>query len=162
MLFVCTVSHAWYCTCCTAVSSSWALSLPVLGHSRGTQCPLPGIYMHAMLKCISSAGVSAAGSVQRKPDREAFLAALQGHAQWPALNASGFLETFDYFGANARGLASTGAMYSGLLHDSVFVPCPRGRSAEQFRIWEALEAGASPSWWLVCGTLIAPEPLFDS
>lgn len=76
------------------------------------------------------------GSVQRKPDRDAFLAALQDHAEWPALNASGFLETFDFFNANAAGLASTSAMYSGLLYDSCFVPCPRGRSAEQFRIWE--------------------------
>lgn len=99
--------------------------------------------MHRMACSISTRATSA-GSVQRKPDRQAFLASLQGHAQWPALNASGYLETFDYFGANARGLASTGAMYSGLLHDSVFVPCPRGRSAEQFRIWEALEAGATP------------------
>ncbi|KAK9832609.1 hypothetical protein WJX81_003413 [Elliptochloris bilobata] len=84
------------------------------------------------------------GSVQRKPDREAFLAALRSHARWPELNASGYLETFDFFNANQNGLASTGAMYTGLLHDSVFVPCPRGRSAEQFRIWEALESGAMP------------------
>ncbi len=96
------------------------------------------------IACILDTMSSATGSVQRKPDREAFLAALRGHAQWPALNASGHLETFDFFGANAAGLAATGAMYSGLLHDSAFVPCPRGRSAEQFRIWEALEAGATP------------------
>lgn len=106
------------------------------------------------MACTVSAWAPAAGSVQRKPDREAFLAALQGHAQWPALNASGFLETFDYFGANAAGLAATGAMYSGLLHDSVFVPCPRGRSAEQFRIWEALEAGATPV--VVAGEFCTP------
>jgi len=54
------------------------------------------------------------------------------------LNASGFLETYDWFGADAGGVAAAAAMYTGLLHDSAFVPCPAGRSAEQFRIWEAL------------------------
>lgn len=106
------------------------------------------------MTCTLSTWAHATGSVQRKPDRQAFLAALQGHAQWPALNASGYLETFDFFGANAHGLASTGAMYSGLLHDSVYVPCPRGRSAEQFRVWEALEAGATPV--VVAGAFCTP------
>jgi len=34
--------------------------------------------------------------------------------------------------------------YAELMQDSIFVPCPRGRALDTFRIYEALESGAIP------------------
>jgi hypothetical protein len=141
-----------FASCCGAnrlLRPPWLM--PGRGRARGAQGAavawLPLGYGHLLLP--GAAGLRApasarrllwswAGSVGRKPQREAFLGALRAHAAWPALNASGFLETYDWFGADAGGVAAAAAMYTGLLHDSAFVPCPAGRSAEQFRIWEAL------------------------
>lgn len=38
----------------------------------------------------------------------------------------------------------TPAKYAAIMQDSVFVLCPKGHSVEQFRLYEAIEAGAIP------------------
>jgi hypothetical protein len=42
------------------------------------------------------------------------------------------------------GAALAPLAYTALLLDSRLAPCPNGGSAEQFRVWEALAAGAVP------------------
>jgi len=51
---------------------------------------------------------------------------------------------FKYFETFGESQMATPLRYSQTLYNSKFIPCPRGGSAEQFRIWECFEAGCIP------------------
>jgi hypothetical protein len=66
---------------------------------------------------------------------------LQGAPDAAALLAAGRLNVFTQWqGAGALAPAA----YTALLLESRVAPCPAGGSAEQFRVWESLLAGAVP------------------
>jgi len=56
---------------------------------------------------------------------------------------AGKLRVYGQFMDAASGMMG-GVQYSSWLYESRLAPCPNGGSAEQFRVWEALEAGAVP------------------
>ena len=91
------------------------------------------------------------GSTGGKPERAQMLQSVEGHSRAADIQAMGFVRIFEKFagGFNA-GVVSTGgpdsmdAMeYTMLMHQTQFVPIPAGNSPEQFRLWEALEAGGA-------------------
>ena len=83
------------------------------------------------------------GSTDNKPEREAMLAALDAHSRAADIKARGVFRRFSGFAGVPGG--SQGAMgaweYTLLMHQTQFAPVPAGGSPEQFRIWEAFEAG---------------------
>ena len=83
------------------------------------------------------------GSVGGKHERAEMLAALDAHPRGAGIKAAGFLSHFDQFaGADSEPAESLSAWeYTMLMHQTQFVPVPAGQSAEQFRLWEAFEAG---------------------
>ena len=86
-----------------------------------------------------------AGSRGGKPARAQFLEGLaqqQPASAAAALRASGRLHVFEEF--MQAGWALGPLQYSAWLYESRVAPCPPGGSPEQFRVWEALEAGAVP------------------
>lgn len=82
-----------------------------------------------------------AGSTAGKPRRIAFLEGLRRYAG-ADLFSLGLLHTYGDFYDPAATLRP--AEYSAWLFLSRLAPCPDGGSAEQFRVWEALGAGAVP------------------
>ena len=82
-----------------------------------------------------------AGSTAGKPERGELVAGLQGAPDAAALLAAGRLNVFTQW--QGAGALAPGA-YTALLLESRVVPCPAGGSAEQFRVWESLLAGAVP------------------
>jgi len=82
-----------------------------------------------------------AGSTAGKPRRIAFLEGLRRYTQADLLSF-GLLHTYDDFYDPQATLRP--AEYSAWLFLSRLAPCPDGGSAEQFRVWEALSAGAVP------------------
>lgn len=83
-----------------------------------------------------------AGSVAGRPEREHMIQSLQAN---PAVARMGWLHKFGEFNHKLGGGDHLGSTeYSRLLYESKVVPCPAGHSPDQFRIYEALEAGAVP------------------
>ena len=91
------------------------------------------------------------GSMEGKPERAEMLQAVEAHSRAADIQAMGFLRIFKWFaGGFSDGAASTGGpdamdamQYTMLMHQTQFVPVPAGNSPEQFRLWEALEAGGA-------------------
>lgn len=86
------------------------------------------------------------GSTDGKPERGEMLAALDAHSQAADIKGMGLLRRFSgYAGAPSGSPDSMSAWeYTLLLHQTQFAPVPAGGSPEQFRLWEALEAGEGP------------------
>jgi len=82
-----------------------------------------------------------AGSTQGKPRRMEFLEGVRRYTQVNLLRV-GRLHTYEGFYDPTAVLRPS--MYSAWLHQSRVAPCPDGGSAEQFRVYEALAAGAVP------------------
>ena len=87
-----------------------------------------------------------AGSTGSKPERSLMLEALKAHKaaqhilQWGSLHPFG-----SYAGRPVRSQDSMDNWeYSMLMQKTQFIPLPAGISPEQFRIWEAFEAGEVP------------------
>lgn len=84
-----------------------------------------------------------AGSTGSKPERSEMLEALNTHLSATRVLKLGALHTFNSYAG--RPVGSQDSMnvweYTILLQDTQFLPIPAGISAEQFRIWEAFEAG---------------------
>ena len=84
-----------------------------------------------------------AGSTGSKPERTEMLEALKTHPLAERILGLGALHAFNSYAG--RPVVSQGSMnvweYSILMQKTQFVPVPAGISAEQFRIWEAFEAG---------------------
>ena len=95
------------------------------------------------------------GSVgMNRPQRPRMVQGLQ--AARPYLLSLGKLLVFEDF---AGAEAMLPLEYSATLYDSVFLPIPSGHSAEQYRIWEAFEAGCIPiflSGQMSPGSVLAP------
>ena len=85
------------------------------------------------------------GSTGGKHERAEMLAALDAHPRGADIRAAGFLRHFGQFvGADvepAEPESLSAWEYTMLMHQTQFVPVPAGQSAEQFRLWEAFEAG---------------------
>jgi hypothetical protein len=81
------------------------------------------------------------GSTLGKPRRREFLEGLQRYERTDLLR-SGRLHVFKDFYDAAAVLRPS--VYSAWLYQSRVAPCPDGGSAEQFRVYEALTAGAVP------------------
>ena len=82
-----------------------------------------------------------AGSKDGKWARDYFLRGLDAFPQREALLAAGRLHVYLKF---MDGGMMKPIKYSSWLYESRVAPCPNGGSAEQFRVWEALLAGAIP------------------
>ncbi len=82
-----------------------------------------------------------AGSKDGKWARDYFLRGLEAFPQREALMAAGRLHVYLKF---MDGGMMKPITYSSWLYQSRLAPCPNGGSAEQFRVWEALLAGAIP------------------
>jgi len=78
-----------------------------------------------------------AGSVDSKPERQLLLKTVRQHPSFEL--AAGAFHVFGRFNQSGQMLHS--ARYTQLLHNTQFLPCPAGGSAEQFRLWEGLAAG---------------------
>ncbi|CAL8465799.1 g5335 [Coccomyxa elongata] len=87
-----------------------------------------------------------AGDIGGKPERAEMMRALDEHASAAQIIERGVLRPFRGYAGRPGG--SSAAMnvweYSMLMRRTKFVPAPAGVSAEQFRIWEAFEAGCIP------------------
>ena len=72
--------------------------------------------------------------------------AIEGSARSAELLALGRLIKFDKFAGNDE--AAKGSLnkweYTITMYDTQFMPIPSGISPEQYRLWEALEAGCIP------------------
>ncbi len=80
------------------------------------------------------------GSVgMSRPQRPRMVEGLQGAPSH--IIESGKLHVFENF---AGAEAMLPLEYSSTLYDSVFLPLPAGHSADQYRLWEAFEAGCVP------------------
>ena len=83
------------------------------------------------------------GSTGSKPERAEMLEALHNHPSIAHVLQLGTLQAFNSYAG--RPIGSQDSMnvweYTILLQDTQFLPLPAGISAEQFRIWEAFEAG---------------------
>ena len=110
------------------------------------------------------------GSTEGKPERIEMLEALDAHSRAADIKAMGFLRPFQYFAGGwgtggAVALGGPDAMgaleYTLLMHQTQFVPAPAGNSPEQFRIWEAFEAGdGQATTWHAChAAWLRPWPL---
>ncbi len=82
-----------------------------------------------------------AGSKDGKWARDYFLRGLEEFRDKDALMASGRLHVYLKF---MDGGMMKPIKYSSWLFESRVAPCPNGGSAEQFRVWESLLAGAIP------------------
>jgi hypothetical protein len=94
-----------------------------------------------------------AGSTGSKPERSEMLEALNNHASTARITQLGALHTFNSYAGRPIGSQDSMTVweYSVLLHNTQFLPVPAGISAEQFRVWEAFEAGrtlAKAHFWL--------------
>lgn len=94
-----------------------------------------------------------AGSTGSKPERSEMLQALESHNATSQVKALGVLQSFSSYAG--RPVGSQGSLnnweYSILMQKTQFLPIPAGISAEQFRVWEAFEAGnflASDMLWV--------------
>lgn len=88
-----------------------------------------------------------AGSLPGKNERYDMVRALEGSPRADALLALGRLTKLDmmFAGADEKVEGSMGKwQYSITMHSTQFVPLPSGVSPEQYRLWEALEAGCIP------------------
>ena len=98
------------------------------------------------------------GSTEGKPERAEMLEALDAHSRAADIQAMGFLRHFRVIcrrvgrrGCSTGGPDAMGAMeYTLLMHQTQFVPIPAGNSPEQFRLWEAFEAGEGCGQHLPC------------
>lgn len=83
------------------------------------------------------------GSTGSKPERPLMLAALKSHKSAEQLMEWGNLHSFNSYAG--RPVGSQDSLntweYSMLMQQTQFLPLPAGISAEQFRVWEAFEAG---------------------
>jgi hypothetical protein len=82
-----------------------------------------------------------AGSKDGKWARDYFLKGLEASPHREALMAAGRLHVYLKF---MDGGMMKPIKYSSWLFESRVAPCPNGGSAEQFRVWESLLAGAIP------------------
>jgi hypothetical protein len=82
-----------------------------------------------------------AGSREGKWARDYFLKGLEDSPHRQAIMDAGRLHVYRQF---MDGGMMKPAVYSAWLYESRVAPCPNGGSAEQFRVWEALLAGAIP------------------
>ena len=89
-----------------------------------------------------------AGSTGLKPERSEMLSALKNHLAASVMSL-GVLHMFDTYAG--RPFVAQGSMdvweYSILMQNTQFLPVPAGISAEQFRIWEAFDAGKHLDVW---------------
>lgn len=87
-----------------------------------------------------------AGDILGKPERIEMLQALEQHASSAQIMQRGVLQSFSGYAGKpsggSQGTANTWE-YSMTMRRTQFVPVPAGMSPEQFRIWEAFEAGES-------------------
>jgi len=87
-----------------------------------------------------------AGDTLGKPERTDMLQALEQHASSAQIMQGGVLQSFSGYAGKpsggSQGTANTWE-YSMMMRRTQFVPVPAGMSPEQFRIWEAFEAGES-------------------
>lgn len=84
-----------------------------------------------------------AGSTGNKPERAEMLNALASDSRSAEIMSWGVLKQFGIYAGRPGGHAEAvnAWEYSMLMYQTQFVPVPAGISAEQFRVWEALEAG---------------------
>ena len=84
-----------------------------------------------------------AGSTGSKPERSEMLEALKNHPQADQIMGLGALHAFNSYAGRPSGSKDSMNVweYSILMQKTQFLPVPAGISAEQFRIWEAFEAG---------------------
>ncbi|BDA51603.1 hypothetical protein COCOBI_19-1590 [Coccomyxa sp. Obi] len=87
-----------------------------------------------------------AGDTAGKPERAEMMRALTEHASSAQVMERGVLQPFSGYAGRPGGSAAAVNVweYSMLMQRTQFAPAPAGISAEQFRIWEALEAGCIP------------------
>ena len=91
------------------------------------------------------------GSTSGKPERAEMLEALDAHSRAAEIKAMGFLQPFLWYaGVNGQPDAMGIMEYTLLMHQTQFVPIPAGNSPEQFRLWEAFEAGEGAGQRLPC------------
>lgn len=86
-----------------------------------------------------------AGSTENKPERTEMLKALEIYAGAEHIMRRGSLHTFKVF-AGQEGLSRDSMnswQYSMIMQRTQFIPTPAGISAEQFRVWESIEAGVT-------------------
>lgn len=107
--------------------------------------PLPRAAMHELFQDRPLLW-SWAGSVNGRPERDNMIKALKESDNSDQLLALGKLvEASDFAGYDCGGDASLSKWeYSALLHNTKFMPLPSGVNPEQYRIWEAIEAGCIP------------------
>ena len=79
------------------------------------------------------------GSKNHKPERGEMLEQLTSASlQYPEIKQNGFLHTYgEFVGEGTMGMHE----YSYHMYATKFVPLPSGGSPEQYRLWEAFEAG---------------------
>ena len=86
-----------------------------------------------------------AGSTDNKPERREMLEALEKHNDAEHIVKRGFLHSFGVYAGLEQLALSPESLntweYSMIMQQTQFVPAPAGISPEQFRIWEAIEAG---------------------
>ena len=83
-----------------------------------------------------------AGDTLGKAQRVSFISGLSRSTTAPDVQSRGRLHVYETFMSKSMMLSPI--TYAEWLHSSRVIPCPNGGSAEQFRIWEALYAGAVP------------------
>ena len=82
------------------------------------------------------------GSTSGKPERGEMLTALAAHSRAADIQAMGYLRPFSWYAGVSDGPDHMSALeYTLMMHQTQFVPVPAGNSPEQFRLWEAFEAG---------------------
>ncbi len=109
-----------------------------------TLMPLPSSFTYSFLD--RPLLWSWAGSIDNKPERSEMLTALKEDKDADYIAKRGKVHSFGVFAGIGQSLSPdswNSWEYSIMMQQTQFVPVPAGISAEQYRIWEGIEAGAA-------------------